>query len=97
MPTLTLGQAYFSDGLGSPCLEYMLCTNALGLACAKGLHRQAVSSWNLTAQESCHRNWLFWAIYCLEKHISCRSGRPSVRLIRLVGGDSTPLTVMADH
>ncbi|KAH0828549.1 putative fungal specific transcription factor [Fonsecaea pedrosoi] len=71
-------EAYFVDELGSPALEYMLCSNALRLACSKGLHRQAVASWGLTDQEACHRDWIFWAIYCLEKSIASRSGRPSI-------------------
>ncbi|EXJ69162.1 uncharacterized protein A1O5_08097 [Cladophialophora psammophila CBS 110553] len=77
LQALTL-MAYFVDELGSPALEYMLCSNALRLACSKGLHRQAVSSWNLTPQEACQRDWIFWAIYCLEKSIALRSGRPSI-------------------
>lgn len=64
--------------MGSPCLEYMLSTIALRLACSKGLHRQAVSSWNISPHEEVHRNRLFWALYCLEKHAASRSGRPSV-------------------
>lgn len=71
-------KAYFVDELGSPALEYMLCSNALRLACSKGLHKQPASSWNLTPTEACHRQWIFWATYCLEKSIASRSGRPSV-------------------
>ncbi|KAJ2905583.1 hypothetical protein MKZ38_004877 [Zalerion maritima] len=74
---LTL-MAYFTENLGNPCLEYMLCTNALRLAVSKGLHRQLVSSWSLTQDERCHWNWVFWAAYCLEKHIVHQSGRPSI-------------------
>ncbi|KIW31163.1 uncharacterized protein PV07_02832 [Cladophialophora immunda] len=69
--------AYYTECIGSPCLEYMLVTNAARLAYSKGLHRQPVPSWDLSSSEQCHRNWLFWAIYCLEKNCCCRAGRPS--------------------
>jgi hypothetical protein len=55
----------------------MLCSNAARLAQSKGLHRQAAKAWNLPESEILHRNWLFWAIYCCEKAIAARSGRPS--------------------
>lgn len=57
----------------------MLCTVALRLAISKGLHRQPIPSWNLTQYERSHWSCVFWAVYCLEKHIVCQSGRPSVR------------------
>ncbi|KAI1616602.1 fungal-specific transcription factor domain-containing protein [Exophiala viscosa] len=74
---LTL-MAYFTQNFGSPCLEYMLCSTAVRLSIAKGLHRQAVSSWNLTDHENSLRSCLFWAAYCLEKQIVCQSGRHSL-------------------
>ncbi|KAF2101307.1 hypothetical protein NA57DRAFT_72748 [Rhizodiscina lignyota] len=70
--------AYYSEGLGKTSLQYMLCSNAMRLACSKGLHRQPARSWNLSLHEVEHRNWMFWSIYCLEKHICSRPGRPSV-------------------
>ncbi|KAH7110699.1 hypothetical protein EDB81DRAFT_926799 [Dactylonectria macrodidyma] len=70
---------YFTESIGNPCLEYMLSTVALRLACSKGLHRQAVSSWNMSQDEKQLRNRIFWAAYCLEKNCAARSGRPSVR------------------
>ncbi|EXJ79926.1 hypothetical protein A1O3_08211 [Capronia epimyces CBS 606.96] len=70
--------AYYSHNIGSPCLEYMLCTNALRLAVAKGLHRQPVSSWNSSEHENNLRSCLFWAAYCLEKQIVSQSGRHSL-------------------
>ncbi|EXJ63292.1 uncharacterized protein A1O5_11613 [Cladophialophora psammophila CBS 110553] len=69
--------AYYTETIGSPCLEYMLITNAARLAYSKGLHRQPVPSWDLSSSEQRHRNWLFWAIYCLEKSCCSRAGRPS--------------------
>jgi len=73
-------QAYYSQNFGSPCLEYMLCHNALALALGKGLHRKPTPGWNLTTNERSHRNCLFWALYCLEKQIEKQSGRPSVSM-----------------
>jgi hypothetical protein len=59
----------------------MLCANAARLAQSKGLHRQPSKSWRLPESEILQRNWLFWTIYCVEKHIAYRSGRPSVGLL----------------
>lgn len=56
----------------------MICTNAARVAQAKGLHRRPANTWNLTKHDELHFSWLFWAIYCCEKHIAHRSGRPSV-------------------
>ncbi|KAF7950020.1 hypothetical protein EAE96_007323 [Botrytis aclada] len=69
---------FFAEGLGSPSLEYMLTSCATRLAQAKGLHRQPAKSWNLPLAEQEHRIRLFWTLYILEKHISYRSGRPSI-------------------
>lgn len=71
-------QAFYTEGLGSPALEYPLCTNAVHLAQAKGLHREPSKSWGLSDSDVQTRNWLWWAIYCVEKQIAFRSGRPSV-------------------
>lgn len=71
-------QGYFSEAIGNPCLEYMLATIAVRLACSKGLHRPMIPSWNMSQEEQICRNNIFWAGYCLEKHCSSRSGRPSV-------------------
>ncbi|EXJ59415.1 uncharacterized protein A1O5_12296 [Cladophialophora psammophila CBS 110553] len=70
--------AFYSEGLGSPALEYPLCTNAVQLAQARGLHREPPKSWGLSASDDLNRRWLWWAIYCLEKQIAFRSGRPSL-------------------
>lgn len=71
-------QTYYTEGLGCPALEYMLCANTVRLAQAKGLHRQPAKAWNLAADDVLHYNWLFWAVYHCEKQIAQRSGRPSV-------------------
>ncbi|KAK5217827.1 hypothetical protein LTR72_009490 [Exophiala xenobiotica] len=72
-----VAMTFFSEGLGNPALEYMLCANAARLAQAKGLHRRPAKAWNLTDHDELHHTWLFWAIYVCEKHIAHRSGRPS--------------------
>jgi hypothetical protein len=74
-------QAYYSQNIGTPCLEYMLCTNAVRLAVAKGLHRQPADSIYLSEHERNQRSCIFWGAYCLEKQIASQSGRCSVRLV----------------
>ncbi|RHZ55182.1 hypothetical protein CDV55_102162 [Aspergillus turcosus] len=69
--------AFFVNSLGCPALEYMLVSNAVLLAYAKGLHLAIPSAWNGDEVEIQKRNHLFWSIYCLEKDICFRSGRPS--------------------
>lgn len=59
-------------------LQYILVASAYRLACGQGLHVQPAPSWNLTREEKSLRQCIFWAIYCLDKEIACRSGRPSV-------------------
>jgi hypothetical protein len=76
---LTWKQAYYSHNVGTPCLEYMLCSNAVRLAVAKGLHRQPAGSKSLSEQETNQRSCIFWGAYCLEKQIASQSGRCSVR------------------
>ncbi|CZR53549.1 uncharacterized protein PAC_03428 [Phialocephala subalpina] len=72
-----MAMSIYVEGIGCPSLEYMLCSNAVRLAQSKGLHRQPPIAWNLPESEVQQRKWLFWAIYCYDKHISYRSGRPS--------------------
>ncbi|ORX96467.1 fungal-specific transcription factor domain-domain-containing protein [Clohesyomyces aquaticus] len=69
--------ALFAEGLGSAALEYPLYTNSVHLAQAKGLHRDPSLSWHLSESEILNRRWLWWAIYCIEKQMAFRSGRPS--------------------
>jgi hypothetical protein len=70
-------QTFYAGSLASPMLEYPLCKNAVQLAQAKGLHREPSGSWGLSISDVLTRNWLWWAIYCQEKQIALRSGRPS--------------------
>jgi hypothetical protein len=43
----------------------------------KGIHRQPAKGWHLPDEEVVQRNWLWWTVYCLDKQIAFRSGRPS--------------------
>ncbi|KIV97273.1 hypothetical protein PV10_01041 [Exophiala mesophila] len=72
---LTL-MAYFTEGIGSPHLEFTLCSSAISLAVSKGLHRQPAAHWGLSQREIRQQNGLFWNLYCLDAQISLRSGRP---------------------
>lgn len=72
-----VAMTFYAESAANEGFEYMMCANAVRLAQAKGLHRQPSKSLNLPENEILHLNWLFWAIFCLEKQISFRSGRPS--------------------
>ncbi|KEF61156.1 uncharacterized protein A1O9_02721 [Exophiala aquamarina CBS 119918] len=74
---LTL-MACYVEGMGSPALKHSLCANAVHIAQCKGLYRQPDKAWGNSENETAKRNWLWWTIYCLEKHLSLCSGRPSV-------------------
>ncbi|KAJ9636115.1 hypothetical protein H2204_005387 [Knufia peltigerae] len=69
--------AYVIEGISCPILQYMLCANALRLAVTQGLHRHPIQSWNLPEHEVAMRNCTFWALYCLDKDLAWRAGRPS--------------------
>ncbi|KAK2123311.1 fungal-specific transcription factor domain-containing protein [Fusarium oxysporum II5] len=68
----------FAELLGSPSVEYMLCSTAVRLAQSKGLHRQPAKAWGLSELDVLNRSWMFWALYCHDKYIALRSGRPSI-------------------
>ncbi|KAH7091354.1 fungal-specific transcription factor domain-containing protein [Paraphoma chrysanthemicola] len=72
-----LVMAFFCEGAGSAKLEYTLIGCAARLAHARGLHLRPVSS-KLTFEERQRRSWIFWSIYMIEKHLTLRSGRPSI-------------------
>lgn len=55
----------------------MLCSNAVRMAQSKGLHLHPSKTWCLPECEMLQRTWLFWAVYCCDKQIAFRSGRPS--------------------
>jgi hypothetical protein len=66
------------EAIGSPSLEYMLCSSAARLALSKGLHRKPSIQWGLSEVETLQRSLLFWSVYCYDRQISSRSGRPPV-------------------
>ncbi|KAJ5633485.1 fungal-specific transcription factor domain-containing protein [Penicillium lividum] len=69
----------FAQGLSSPQrLEYTLSSIASRLAQSLGLNRHPPPEWDLTESEKRERNRVFWVIYCLDKMISLRCGRPCV-------------------
>ncbi|KAF4944057.1 hypothetical protein FGADI_12939 [Fusarium gaditjirri] len=72
-----MAMAMFVEGLGSPCLEYMLLTSAARLAQSQGLHRHPPKGCNLSCAQITQRSLVFWSLYCYDKHISLRAGRPS--------------------
>lgn len=71
--------AVFAQGLSSPQrLEYTLSSAASRLAQSLGLDRNPPPEWNLTEDEKRERSRVFWAVYCLDKSIALRCGRPAV-------------------
>jgi hypothetical protein len=69
----------FAQGMASPQrLEYTLCSIAARLSQTLGLHQNSPSEWNLTNEEQCERNMTFWIVYCLDKTIALRCGRPCI-------------------
>ncbi|KAI3542220.1 hypothetical protein CSPX01_06975 [Colletotrichum filicis] len=71
--------AVFAQGLSSPQrLEYTLSSVALRLAQSIGLNCAPPPEWSLSDVEKRERNRVFWAVYCLDKSIALRCGRPAV-------------------
>jgi len=69
----------YAQGMASPQrLEYTLCSIAARLSQTLGLHQNPASEWNLTNEEQCERNRTFWIVYCLDKTIALRCGRPCI-------------------
>ncbi|KAH7145530.1 fungal-specific transcription factor domain-containing protein [Dactylonectria estremocensis] len=71
-----LAMSLFSEGGGCQKLEYMLVGCALRLSQSMGLHLRPNIP-RISSEEDTKRIWLFWSLYCFEKHLSLRSGRPS--------------------
>ena len=71
-------QSFYVEAVGCPALDYMLCSSAMKLAQSKGLHRRPAATWKLAPSVVASRGLLWWTIYTLERHNSCRSGRPLV-------------------
>ncbi|KAH6867680.1 fungal-specific transcription factor domain-containing protein [Thelonectria olida] len=71
--------AVFAQGLSSPQrLEYTLSSIASRLAQSLGLNCHPQPGWNLSEGEIEERNRVFWVIYCLDRTIALRCGRPSM-------------------
>ncbi|KAK1671466.1 fungal-specific transcription factor domain-containing protein [Colletotrichum godetiae] len=71
--------AVFAQGLSSPQrLEYTLSSVASQLAQSIRLNCTPPPEWNLSEVEKKERNRVFWAVYCLDKSIALRCGRPAV-------------------
>lgn len=69
----------FAQGMSSPQrLEFTLSSTAARLAHSIALNRSPPAEWNLVDSEKRERNRLFWVVYCLDKTIALRCGRPSV-------------------
>lgn len=69
----------FAQGMScSQRLEYILCSTAARLAHSLALNRHVPKYWHMSEQEQRERSRLFWVIYCLDKGIALRSGRPPV-------------------
>lgn len=69
----------FAQGMScSQRLEYILCSTAARLAHSLALNRRVPKYWHMSEQEQRERYRLFWVIYCLDKGIALRSGRPPV-------------------
>ncbi len=74
---LMLKQVCYAESLGSPGYKHFLCSNAVRVAQSKGLHRQPDKAWGMSENTTLKRNWLWWAIYTLDKHHALCSSRPS--------------------
>ncbi|KXH49698.1 hypothetical protein CNYM01_01552 [Colletotrichum nymphaeae SA-01] len=71
--------AIFAQGLSSPQrLEFTLSSVASRLAQSIGLNCAPPPEWSLSDVEKKERNRVFWAVYCLDKSIALRCGRPAV-------------------
>lgn len=69
--------AVFAQGMSSPQrLEYTLCSTASRLAHGLALNMCPPPEWNLSESERRERNRTFWVLYCLDKTIALRTGRP---------------------
>ncbi|EFX06040.1 fungal specific transcription factor domain containing protein [Grosmannia clavigera kw1407] len=69
----------FAQGLSSPQrLEYTLCSQAVRQAQALGLNYQPSRAWQLSSAELRERSRVFWAVYCLDKTVALRCGRPAI-------------------
>ncbi|KAF7171440.1 hypothetical protein CNMCM5623_003798 [Aspergillus felis] len=71
---LLLSQTYFAHGLGKKA--YMTFTNCASMAIALDLYREPPKS--LPAAEREMRRRLFWAVYIMDRFLTCGSKRPGL-------------------
>ncbi|KAI0543907.1 fungal-specific transcription factor domain-containing protein [Xylaria curta] len=71
---LLLVIAYIASGKGKKA--YMLLTNAIGMAMALELHREADANAPIAPLEREIKRRLFWSCYLLDKFLACGSKRP---------------------
>ncbi|KAI8624850.1 hypothetical protein F5Y19DRAFT_284456 [Xylariaceae sp. FL1651] len=90
---LLLVIAYIAAGKGKKA--YMLLTNAIGMAMALELHREADSNAPIATLEREMRRRLFWSCYLLDRFLACGSRRPCLAgdktiFLRLPSWSPTP-------
>ena len=68
----------FVEGIACPQLEYTICSSAARLGQAQGLHKNVFSGVDMDPAAISEQRRIFWLVYCLDKNISLRNGRPSV-------------------
>lgn len=70
----------YCESLNSPTLVDILCSSAMRIAIAKGLHRQPSASMGLDEATIQTRNAVWWVLYAFERHYAFTWGRPVVFL-----------------
>jgi hypothetical protein len=71
-------QISYAESINCPSLGDLLCSNAIRVAVAKGLHRQPPAAMNLDESAIQIRSSIWWSIYTFERHSALQSGRPVV-------------------
>ncbi|KAJ5812346.1 hypothetical protein N7474_008647 [Penicillium riverlandense] len=73
---LLLSQVFFAHGLGKKA--YMTFSNCVAMIVALDLFREVPTKANLSPAERETRRRLFWAVYLMDRFITCGSRRPSL-------------------
>ncbi|KIW24253.1 uncharacterized protein PV07_09981 [Cladophialophora immunda] len=73
---LTL-MSFFAENIVTFRVEYILCSTAVRLAQALGLNHEQGQARRSHFSDSDRRIRIWWALYCYDKLISLRDGRPS--------------------
>ena len=69
----------FVERIACPQLEYTIFSSAARLGQAQGLHKNVFSGADMDPAAINEQRRTSWLVYCLDKNISLRNGRPSVR------------------